>query len=96
MPRGMNDNVEPDRSNKGGDADEQEQGQFDETRGGRSSSIESEDEQDSLRVNRNDDSGLSGKDGPDGLVSTDDVIDDDEDELDDSDILEPIESGEAG
>jgi hypothetical protein len=100
MQRGMNDSIEPDRSNKGRDADELDQSHIDDPTGGRSSSIETEDEQDSLRVDRNGGNfgeGLTGKDAPDGLTQTDDVVDtDDGEELDDSDILEPIESGEAG
>jgi hypothetical protein len=95
MQRGLNDSVEPDRSSKGPDVDDREH--IDDPT---EHPIGMEDEDDPLRVGRTDagGDGLTGKDRPDGLVQTDDIVDDadDEFEVDQPDVLEPIESGEAG
>lgn len=85
MQRGMNDNVEPDRSNKSPDTDDREH--LDDPT---EHPIGVEDEEEPLRVNRTDDTGLTGKDAPDALTETDDVVDDDDD------VLEPIDEAEAG
>ena len=92
MQRGLDDNVEPNRNDKGPDIDDRGRPDDASERG-----IDLEDEGDPLRVDRDADDGLIHKDRSGGLEQTDDIVDDDSDEHHDApDVLEPIPSGEAG
>lgn len=92
MQRGLDDNVEPNRNDKGPDLDDRGRSDDASDRG-----IDLEDEGDPLRVARDAGDGLIHKDRSGGLTQTDDIVDDDSDEHDDApDVLEPIPSGEAG